>query len=193
MADKQQLLVPLEKYLQAGIHIGSKFKTGFMSKYIYKVRPDGLNILNLSKIDEKLDAAADFLAKYDPSDILVVCRRENGRKAVKKFGELTGIKVVAGRYFPGTMTNPSYEGYMDPKLLFVCDPWLDRQAVLDAVKSGIPVVALCDTNNVTSNVDLVVPCNNKGAKSLKLIFYILAREYLRRRGVIEKTADIEWF
>ena len=71
--------------------------------------------------------------------------------------------------------------FIEAKLLFVVDPWIDKNAVKDASKIGIPVVALCDTNNDSLNVDMVAPCNNKGKKSLGLVFYILAREYLKSR------------
>jgi small subunit ribosomal protein S2 len=68
--------------------------------------------------------------------------------------------------------------FVEARLVFVVDPWIDKNAVKDASKLGIPVVGLCDTNNDSLNVDLVVPCNNKGKKSLGLVFYILARDYL---------------
>ena len=185
------LLVPVDVYLQSGIHIGSKYKTGFMQPYIYKIRPDGLSVLNIAKIDEKLKAAAKLLAKYEPEKILVVCRRDNGHKAVKAFAKATGAKAIAGRYLPGTITNPAFSGFMEPEIVVVSDPWLDRQVVRDAVKSNIPVIALCDTNNTTENIDLVIPCNNKGNKSLSLVYYILAREYLKERGEKEKALTLD--
>ena len=46
-----------------------------------------------------------------------------------------------------------------------------------------------DTNNQANNLDLVVPCNNKGKKSLGLFFYILMREYLKSMGKI-KSDDL---
>jgi small subunit ribosomal protein S2 len=166
----EKLLVPLDIYLQSGIHIGAKFKTGFMTPYIYKIRPDGLCVLNISKIDRRLKMASQMLSKYAPEKILVVCRRDNGHKAVKSFAKATGTKAIAGRYFPGILTNPAYEKYMEPEVVLVIDPWLDRQIIRDAVKAAVPIIALCDTNNTTENIDLIVPCNNKGNKSLALIF-----------------------
>lgn len=185
----ENFLIALEQYLQAGIHIGAKYKTGFMEPYIYKTRSDKLHILNISKIDERLRVASKMLSNYEPDKILIVCRRDNGHKAIRAFAKATGAKAIAGRYLPGTMTNPSFENFIEPEIVVVSDPWLDKQVVEDAVKSNVPIIALCDTNNITSNIDLVVPCNNKGNKSLSLIYYIIARDYLRNKGIIQKTAE----
>ena len=193
MQSDDQLLVPMNSYLKAGIHIGTKFKTNYMDNFIYKARPDGLFVLNLQKIDERLAMAAKFISRYEPQDIMVVCRRENGWKPVKLFGKLTGTEVGPGRYPPGIITNPALDNFMEIKLLLVADAWPDRNAVLDAKKMGVPVLALCDTNNQGNDIDFVVPCNNKGKKSLGLMFWVLAREYLKNRGLGEFTATVEDF
>jgi len=189
--EEQDFLVPLEEYLKVGIHIGTKFRTKYMAPFIYKTRPDGLVVLNVQEIDKRIKLAANLLSQYKPEDILVVCRRENGWKAVKLFSKLTGIKVFAGRYPPGILTNPSLRTFIEARLILVVDPWPDKNIVKDAIKIGIPVIALCDTNNETNNLDLVVPCNNKGKKSLGLVFWILAREYLkaRKEELKEKIED----
>ena len=185
----EQLLVPKDVYLKSGIHIGTKFKTKYMEQFIYTTRPDGLSVLNLQKIDERIKILANFLSQYAPEDILVVSRRENGWKAVRALGEATGIKIIAGRYSPGMLTNPSLKNYTETKIILVTDSWPDRNAINDALKVGIPVITLCDTNNNSNNIDLVVPCNNKGKKSLGLLFYILAKEYLRNRRIIKKDSE----
>ncbi len=197
MAETEQLLVQQDIYLKAGIHIGTKFRTKYMEQFIYKTRPDGLSVLNLQKIDERIRQAAILFANYKPEDIIIVGKRENSWKAIKALSRYTGIRIFAGRYMPGILTNPVLENYIEGKLIMVTDPWPDRNVVDDAVKIGIPVVALCDTNNNANNIDFVIPCNNKGKKSLGLLFWILAREYLKRRGMIksdeEFTAPLEEF
>ena len=192
MAAEKQFLVPQDTYLKAGIHIGTKFKTKYMEQFIYKTRPDGLSVLNLQKIDERIRVAANFLSQYEPDDVLIVSRRENGWKSIKAFGKATGAKVFAGRYPPGILTNPELDTYMEVKVILVADSWPDRNAIKDAMAMGIPVIALCDTNNQSNNIDLVVPCNNKGKKALGLFFYILAREYLRNRGTIKSDAEFKF-
>ena len=190
MAD-EQLLVPQDSYLKAGIHIGTKFRTKYMESFIYKTRPDGLSVLNLKKIDERIKLAVKLLAKYEPKDILIVSRRENGWKALKALAKLTGIKVFAGRYLPGILTNPALDKYTEVKILVATDAWPDRIAISDAIRVGIPVIALCNTNNQANNIDLVIPCNNKGKKSLGLLFWILTRDYLKARGVIKNDSEFK--
>jgi len=185
MTENQSFLVAQDQYLKSGIHIGTKFRTKYMEQFIYKTRTDGLSVLNLQKIDERIKIAADFLSRYNPEDILIVCRRENGWKAVKAFSNLTGVKGFAGRYPPGILTNPKLDNYLEIKLMLVVDSWPDRNAVKDALSVGVPVIALCDTNNQSNDLDLVVPCNNKGKKSLGLFFYILTREFLKNKGMLK--------
>ncbi len=179
--DDSHMMVPLDSYLKAGLHIGTKFRTKFMENFIYKVRTDGLTVLNVQEIDKRIRTVAEFITNYEPEDIVVVGKRENGWRAIKLFEKVTGTKAYAGRYHPGILTNPGLEDFKEAKLIIVADPWPDKDALKDAAKVGAVTVALCDTNNDSTYVDLVLPCNNKGRKSLGLIFYILAREYLKAK------------
>jgi len=194
MAEEENLLISNEEYLKAGIHIGTKFRTKYMENFIYKTRPDGLSVLNISDIDKRIRLAANMLERFAPEDILIVSRRENSWKAVRKFGEVTGIRVFAGRYPPGLMTNSALKGFTETKILLVTDAWPDRNAVGDALVVGVPVIACCDTNNTTNNIDLVIPCNNKGKKSLGLLFWLLAKLYVEKRGLVNQfTVPLEEF
>lgn len=189
MAD--ELLVSNDEYLKSGIHIGTKFKTKYMERFIYKTRPDGLSVLNIQQIDERLRVTVNLLSHYEPEEIIVVARRENAWKPVKKMQELTGVQAFAGRYPPGILTNPALNNFIEGKLMLVADPWPDRNAIMDALKVGMPVVALCDTNNQTNNIDLVLPCNNKGKKSLGLCFYLLTQHYLLKKGIIKNEKEFK--
>ena len=192
IAEDEKMLVAQDSYLKSGIHIGTKFRTKYMAGFIYKTRPDGLSVLNLQKIDERIKIAANFLSRYAPEDILFVSRRENGWKALKLMKKLLGVKIFAGRYLPGILTNPSLESYTEAKIILATDAWPDRNAIADAVRIGLPVLALCDTNNQSNNIDLVIPCNNKGKKSLGLFFWILTREYMKNRSLIHSDEEFKY-
>jgi len=192
MAEQETFLTPTATYLKSGIHIGTKFKTAYMKKFIYKTRPDGLSVLNLQQIDERIAIAANFLSQFDTEDILIVSRRENGWKPVKMMQKITGIRGVVGRYPPGMMTNSNLEIFIEQKIVLVTDAWPDRNVVMDANKIGIPVIALCDTNNQSNFIDLVVPCNNKGKKSLGLLFYLLTAEFMKKKGMLKEGQEPEF-
>ncbi|MBU4493435.1 MAG: 30S ribosomal protein S2 [Nanoarchaeota archaeon] len=191
MAGEESLLASTDQYLKAGIHIGTKFRTKYMEKFIYKTRPDGLSVLNLQKIDERIKICANFLAQYAPEEIIIISRRENGWKSIKMLSKLTGIRVFAGRYPPGVLTNTNLDKFIEAKIVLVTDSWPDRNVINDAMKIGIPIIALCDTNNQSNNIDLVIPCNNKGKKSLGLFFWILTREYMKKRGMIKNDSEFK--
>ena len=186
-----ELLIPLDKYLAAGLHIGTQQKTKDMERYIYRVRADGLYVLDVRKTNDRILAAAKFLASFDPDDILVVSTRQYGQAPVKKFGKVIGAKTIPGRFIPGTLTNPSYAKFIEPKVLVVTDPRSDSQAIIEAKQIGIPVVALCDTENLLGNVDIVLPVNNKGRKAIALVYWLLARQTLRGRGDLAEDQDLD--
>ena len=184
--------VKQDLFLEAGVHIGTRIKTNDMKKYIFKKRDDGLYILDLRKTAERLMAAAKLIAKYDPKDILIVASRVYSSNPAMKFSKLTGIPVLQGRFVPGTMTNLVSKQFREPKLVFVCDPKGEKEAIMESAKNGVPVIALCDTDNDTKYVDLVIPINNKGRRSLALVFYILAREIMLSQEKIKSYDDFQY-
>jgi|TARA_Y100000031_G_C8245251_1_gene397731 small subunit ribosomal protein S2 len=188
---EKKLLIPNDEYLKAGIHIGTKFKTKYMSNFIYKTRTDGLSVLNIQQIDERIQLLIKFLSNYESKDIIISCRRENGWQGLALLEEITGMKVFIGRYPPGVLTNPQLKNYTEAKVMVVADSWPDKNAVNDALKIGIPVIGLCDTNNQSNNLDLIVPCNNKGKKSLGLVFFLLAKHYALNKGIIKNEKDFK--
>ena len=181
-AEKSTSLVPIDEYLAAGVHIGTQQKTENMMKFVYRVRTDGLYVLDIQSTDERIKMVANFLSKYEPSRIIVVSARQYGQYPAMKFAKAIGTRAMVGRFIPGTLTNPTVEAFFEPDVIIVTDPAGDAQVIKEAVNIGIPVVALCDTNNMTSNVDMVIPTNNKGRKALSLIYWLLAREIAKANG-----------
>ncbi len=183
------LLIPEDTYLTSGVHIGTQQKSADMMQFVFKVRTDGLYVMDIRQTDQRLRVASKFLSRYNPDDILIVSARQYGQKPAKMFAKAIGAKIFAGRFVPGTMTNPNLSVYVEPKVLLVTDPAADQQALREAMNIGIPIVGLCDANNETRNVDLVVPTNNKGRKALATVYWLLTRETLKARGDIKTNEE----
>ena len=186
----EELLLPRDTLLSAGIHIGTRMKTKDMEPFIYRVRPDGLFVLDVKKTDDRIRIAAKFLARFEHAKVAVAATRLYAHEPVKKFCELTGATPIIGRFIPGLLSNPLYSNRIDPEVIVVSDPRADAQAVKEASKVGIPIVALCSTDNEFAGVDLVIPTNNKGRRALAVIFWLLARQVLRERGELAADKDL---
>jgi len=187
---EEELLLPRDTLLSAGIHIGTRMKTKDMEQFIYRVRPDGLFVLDVKKTDERIRVAARFLARFEPSRIAAAAARLYAQEPVKKFCEVVGATPIVGRFIPGLLSNPLYPNRIEPNVLIVSDPRADSQAVREAASVGVPVVALCSTDNDFSGVDLVIPTNNKGRRALAVIYWLLARQILRERGELPPDKDM---
>jgi len=184
------MLVDRTEYLTSGVHIGMKTCTKYMKQFVYKIREDGLAVFNIQKVDERIRIAADFLSQFEK--IMTISRKGNGVMPAEKFTEIIGGKAMVGRFSPGTLTNPSFRDFYEPDVIFVVDPLIDRQAISEAKKKRIPVIALCDTFNDASDVDFVIPANNNGKKSIALIYWILTREILRAQERIKDNSEFKY-
>ena len=181
--EKKDTLVPMEDYLKASIHLGTRVITPNMRTYVYRRRADGLAVFNTALLDDKLREGAAYLAKFAPHEIMVVCKREAGWRAVSKFSEVTGIRAFTKKYPAGVLTNTNLENFMETNLVFICDPWLDKNALEDANRIGVPILSLCDTNNFIRGITQIIPGNNKSAKSIGMIFYLLTKLYVEARAL----------
>ncbi len=182
----------LEKMiLSTGIRVGTPVKTKYMTPFIVRANPEGLYILDISKTLSRIDVAAKFIGRSAISKVAVTSAREYGKTPVEKFCELTGATRILGRFMPGTFTNPSLPKYMEPEIVIVTDPQADQQAVIEATRAGVPVIAIANSDNVTSKVDLVIPANNRGRKALATVYWLLAREVLKKQGTIKLDSDMK--
>lgn len=182
----------LEKMiLSTGIRVGTPVKTKFMTPFIVKANPEGLYILDISKTLARVDVAAKFIGRArNIANVAITSAREYGKTPVEKFCELTGATKILGRFMPGTFTNPSLPDYMEPEIVVVTDPQADQQAVLEATRAGVPVIAIANSDNVTAKVDLIIPANNRGRKALATVYWLLAREVLKKQGTIKSDSEM---
>ncbi|MDG6963994.1 MAG: 30S ribosomal protein S2 [Nitrososphaerota archaeon] len=178
--------------LATGIRIGTPVRTKTMEAFTARPRPDGLHIIDYARTIERIDVAGKFIAATGAKNTVVYTSREHGAVAVQKFCELTGAMSRIGRFMPGTFTNPLYPGHLDAELVVVADPMSDMQAMVEAAKLGVPVIAVCDTDNVTDDIDLVIPGNNRGRKAIAAIFWLLARSTLVRSGSLAEDQAMKY-
>ncbi len=191
IASEEELLLPRDVLLSAGIHIGTRMKTKDMDQFIYRVRPDGLFVLDVKKTDERIRIAAKFLSRFEPTKIAAVAARLYARYPAKKFCEITKATPIIGRFVPGQFSNPLYPNHLEPAVIVVSDPKADVQAVREAGVMGIPVIAFCSTDNEFSGVDFVIPTNNKGRRALAVIYWMLARQTLREKEELGPDKDLD--
>ncbi len=182
--EEEPLLLSEEDYQKSGVHIGTQVKSKDMQEYIFKIRNDGLYLLDIKKTNRALIVAGKMLSRFKPSEILVVAQRQYAFKPVSRFSEVVGALPLIGRFIPGTLTNPQLKSYIEAKVVVITDPLADTQVMKEARSIGVPIIALCDANNKTDYVDLVIPTNNKGRRSLAVIYWLLAREIMKNRGTI---------
>ncbi|OWA51711.1 40S ribosomal protein SA [Hypsibius exemplaris] len=179
------------KLLVCNTHLGAQNVDFQMESYVYKRRPDGIHIINMRKTWEKLVLAARAIAAIeDPAEVFVISSRPYGQRAVLKFAVHTGATPIAGRFTPGTFTNQIQKAFREPRLLVVSDPRTDHQPIMEASYVNIPVIAFANTDSPLRFVDIAVPCNNKAAHSIGLMWWLLAREVLRIRGTLAR--DKPW-
>ena len=170
-----------------------------MIPYITQSSPDGLYLFDLDVTLSRIETAARFIKKFDVKKVIAYSGRTYATTPIEKFCELTGAKKMLGRFMPGTLTNPSLPYYSEPSLMLVSDPQVDAQAVTEATNAGIPVIGIANTDNVTSQLDLVIPANNRGRKALATIYWLLASEILQDSKAMKdeiddfetKTAEVE--
>ncbi len=178
-----KLFVPLDDYVKAGVHLGTKVISGDMRSYVYRRRADGLAILNTNTIDKKLHEACEFISTFPKGAVILVCKREAGWTAANMLSKTTGIRVFTKKYPAGMITNSALQDFFEPSLIIISDPWLDKNALKDARNIKVPVVGLCDSNNLIGHINFVIPCNNKSNKSIGLVFFVIAKEYCKKHGI----------
>lgn len=189
MGEKAELLVSEEVYKANNVNIGTNRKAKLMSRFIQGIQSDGIYLFNIKLIDERIRYASAFLAQFEPEKITAVGLRRNAYAPVLKFAANTKAKPIIESFVAGTFTNPSLPTYVEPDAVLISDPLNESQPVMEAAEMGIPIVAICDTDSPVEYVDYIIPANNRGRKSLALVYWLLAREILRIRGELPNVEE----
>lgn len=192
MSEQSEIQDIKKKILSTGIRVGTAVKTKFMVPFITKASPEGLYMIDLDITIARIQTAAKFINRMNIEKVIVCSGREYANTPIDKFCEVTGATKMLGRFMPGTLTNPSLPYYIEPQLVLISDPQVDSQAITEATNAGIPVIGISNTDNVTSQIDLVIPANNRGRKSLATVYWLLAREILVEKGQLKADETLKY-
>lgn len=192
MSEQNEIQDIKKMILSTGIRVGTAVKTKFMVPFITKASPEGLYMLDLDITLARIQTAAKFINRMNIEKVIICSGREYANTPIEKFCEVTGATKMLGRFMPGTLTNPSLPYYIEPQLVLISDPQVDSQAITEATNAGIPVIGISNTDNITSQIDLVIPANNRGRKALATAYWLLAREILVGKGQLKGDESLKY-
>ncbi|AEA38956.1 40S ribosomal protein SSA (nucleomorph) [Cryptomonas paramecium] len=172
----------IKKMILCDCHLGLNYCTNDMKMYVWKMRQDGIFIFNVLEIFKRIKIAAKAVASVRNKEevIVVSCSNEN-MASVLRFSSYTGCKVILGKWVPGRITNQFCKDFIQPRLVIVADCSSGSQAISEASKVGLPVIAFCNTDTLLKFVDIVIPLNNKNKYSTAFSWWLLTREVLFSR------------
>jgi len=186
MSEQTEISDIKKKVLATGIRVGTNVKTKFMTPFITQASPEGLYMIDLDITLDRIQTAAKFINRFESKKVILCSGRKIVTRAIEKFCELTNTSMMTGRFMPGTLTNPSLSYYTEPSLIVISDPQVDQQAIIEATNAGIPVIGISNTDNITSEIDLVIPANNRGRKAVATVYWLLSRQILIERGELKE-------
>jgi small subunit ribosomal protein S2 len=192
MSEQPEVIDIKKQVISTGIRVGTQVKTKFMKQFIEKASPEGLYMLNIDMTLEKIKTCAKFINRVGAENIIACSGRQYAGIPIEKFCEMTGAKQLLGRFMPGTLTNPSLPYYIEPRLILISDPEVDVQALIEATNAGIPIIGIANTDNVTSKLDVIIPANNRGRKSLATIYWLLVRQILIEKGELKENESMKY-
>ena len=76
-----------------------------------------------------------------------------------------------------------------PNAMFIVDPRKERIAVSEAIKLGLPIVAIVDTNCDPDEIDYVIPGNDDAIRAVKLIAGAIANAVIEGRDGNDTAAE----
>lgn len=126
----------------------------------------------IRRIDEIEKMEADGIFDVLPKKEVVEIRKEYDR-LIKFLGGIRDMKEM-------------------PKAIFIVDPRKERNAIAEAKKLNIPIVAMVDTNCDPDEVDYVIPANDDAIRAVRLMTSKMADAVLEgRQGVSDEEVAAE--
>src|SRR3989304_2514076 len=167
----------LQKMIDAGVHLGHRKSKGHpkMKPYLFGVRQN-VQIINVEKTLAKMQEAAAFLKEVAGRNgtILFVSTKMPAKPFTKEFAQRLSIPYVSERWLGGTLTNFPVISKRRPTALIMVDIEEHSTALREAIRMGVPTVAITDTNTDPTLVNFPIPANDKSGKSVRFILDYLA-------------------
>ena len=208
-----QNIVSMKALLEAGVHFGHQTRrwNPKMAPYIYTER-NGIYIIDLQKTVKKLEEAYNFVRQLSENgqSLLFVGTKKQAQEAIKDEALRCNMYYVNARWLGGMMTNfKTMRTRIDrlnqlkamqavkemkklPGALFIVDTRKERNAIAEAHRLGIPVVAIADTNCDPDEIDYPIPGNDDAIRAIKLISSIMANAMIEgRQGEQDEEAAAE--
>ena len=204
----------MKALLEAGVHFGHQTRrwNPKMAPYIYTER-NGIYIIDLQKTVKKLEEAYNFVRSISESGqslLFVGTMMTNFKTMRTRVDRLNQLKTMQA---DGTFDMlPKKEvmkhlgeieklekylgGVKDmkklPGALFIVDTRKERNAIAEAHKLGIPVVAIADTNCDPDEIDYPIPGNDDAIRAIKLIASVMANAMIEgKQGEVTEDAAAE--
>ena len=190
----------LKDLFDAGLHFGHQTKrwNPKMKPYIFDKR-NGIHIIDLTQTVTMLDEAAEFVRKtiLDGKKILFVATKKQAQEIVKQAAEECGqyYMTEVAKANGGQLSVHKQEASMlrrelakleknltgikdmvdRPGAVFIIDVCRELNAVKEAARLGIPIVAITDTNSDPDPIDYVIPGNDDSVRGVELIVEGIAK------------------
>lgn len=191
----------IELIANTGIYLGAPPVSKDMSSFVTPVKGSEMCHFKGDELLRRINIVGNTIAKT-PEKMLVYSKFVYARTPIARFSELTGVKSLTGRFHPGTFTNPSLKNhFIDASMILIVQPPRqddennligDTQAIIEAANIGIPVFALNNSNDITTNIDIVIPCNNRGRRSLATVFWLLSRAVLYHQRKLRPSDSLRY-
>lgn len=116
----------------------------------------GGTLTNFQTIEKRIDYLVQLEDRYQRGELSLMIKKEAG-KLIQEMEKMN-------RYFGGIKNMRKLPG-----ALFIVDPPMERIAVTEANRMGIPIIAMCDTNSNPDEIDFPIPANDDAIRAVKLV------------------------
>ncbi len=148
-------------------------------QYFVNARWLGGMLTNFRTMRTRIDRLAQLRKMEEDGTFAMLPKKE----VIKHQGEIAKLE----KYLGGVK-----EMKKIPAALFIVDPRKERNAIAEAQKLGIPVVAIVDTNCDPDEIDYVIPGNDDAIRAIRLIAAAMASAVIEGRqgedAVVEEAA-----